>query len=86
MVSFSHAVAQGEGGTWVRGAWHDVANRNFVRRLHHHAMTAFEQALFFIDRQGIIRHRMSVGPIEAVPPAAALADLTRVHCGQELPA
>jgi putative peptide zinc metalloprotease protein len=86
MVSFSHAVAQGEGGTWVRGAWHDVANRNFVRRLHHHAMTAFEQGLFFIDRQGIIRHRMSVGPIEAVPPAAALADLTRVHCEQELPA
>ena len=86
MVSFSHAVAQGEGGPWVRGVWLDVANRNFVRRLHHHAMTALEQGLFFIDRQGIIRHRIVVGPIGAVPPAAALADLTRLHCAQELPA
>jgi peroxiredoxin len=86
IVSFSHAVAKGDGGTWVRGAWLDVANRNFVRRLHHHAMTALEQGLFFIDRQGIIRHRVVVGPIESVPGAAALAEMTRVYCEAETPA
>ena len=80
VVSFSHAVAQGEGGTWVRGAWIDVASRSFVRRLHHHAMTALEQSLFFIDRQGRIRHRITAGPIEAIPSGAALAALTRTHC------
>ncbi len=26
-------------GPQLRGAWLDVMNRNFVRRLHHHAMT-----------------------------------------------
>jgi peroxiredoxin len=86
VVSFSRAIAKGEGGTWVRGAWLDVANRNFVRRLHHHAMTALEQGLFFIDRQGIIRHRLVVGPIETVPGAAALAAITRAHCDERLPA
>jgi peroxiredoxin len=86
VVSFSRAVAKGDGGTWVRGAWLDVANRNFVRRLHHHAMTALEQGLFFIDRQGIVRHRLVVGPIDSVPGAAALAALTRAHCEATLPA
>jgi peroxiredoxin len=86
VVSFPHAVAKGDGGTWVRGAWLDVANRNFVRRLHHHAMTALEQGLFFIDRRGIIRHRIVVGPIGSVPGAAALAEMTRVYCEDEAPA
>ena len=36
----------------------------------------------FIDRQGIIRHRLVVGPIETVPGAAALA----AHCDEALPA
>src|SRR5215475_14651648 len=43
VVSFSYAVSQGEGSTWGKGAYHDVLNRNFLRRLHHHAMTAIEQ-------------------------------------------
>lgn len=86
VVSFSHAIAQGEGAAWVRGAYQDVANRNFMRRLHHHAMTALEQGLFFVDRQGLIRHRIVVGPIDPVPGPEALAELTRAHCEQELAA
>ena len=49
-ISFSHAAATGAFATTVRGSWLDVINRNFIRRLHHHALTSFEQGLFFIDR------------------------------------
>ena len=34
-------------------------------------MTAIEQGLFVIDKQGIIRHVIVVGPIDPVPAAAA---------------
>jgi peroxiredoxin len=83
VVSFSRALAQGDGGTWTRGAWLDVVNRNFVRRLHHHAMTAVEQGVFVVDRQGIIRYVSIVGPIDPVPDGAQLTDLVREHCGLE---
>jgi len=87
LVSFSRAFARGDGATWVRGAWLDVVNRNFVQRLHHHAMTALEQGLFLVDKHGIIRHRVVVGPIDHVPRAAVLVDLVRTHCAPEpLPA
>ena len=43
VVSFSYAFTHGDTGPQLRGAWLDVMNRNFVRRLHHHAMTAMEQ-------------------------------------------
>ena len=52
VVSFAHAFTHGDGGTQMRGAWLDVVNRNFVRRLHHHAMTAHEQGMFLIDKAG----------------------------------
>jgi putative peptide zinc metalloprotease protein len=81
VVSFSYAVSQGEGSTWVKGAYVDVLNRNFLRRLHHHAMTAIEQGVFVVDKQGIIRHVSVVGPIDPVPKADRLAELVREHCG-----
>jgi peroxiredoxin len=80
VVSFSHAVATGRGPLWVQGAWHDVVNRNFVRRLHHHAMTALEQGIFLVDKAGIVRHRQVVGPLDTIPDATALAGLIRAHC------
>ena len=82
VVSFSHAVATGRGQLWVQGAWHDVVNRNFVRRLHHHAMTALEQGIFLVDKAGIVRHQQVVGPLETIPDAAALAGLVRAHCAE----
>jgi peroxiredoxin len=81
VVSFAHAFTQGDTGPQLRGAWLDVVNRNFVRRLHHHAMTAQEQGLFLIDRQGVIRHVTVVGPLDPVPGGARLAALARDHCG-----
>jgi peroxiredoxin len=83
VVSFSRALAQGDGGTWTKGAWLDVMNRNFVRRLHHHAMTALEQGVFLVDRQGVIRYVSVVGPIDPVPDGNRLAHLVRAHCGLE---
>jgi peroxiredoxin len=80
VVSFAHAFTHGDSVNQFRGAWFDVMNRNFVRRLHHHAMTAQEQGLFLIDKDGVIRHTAVVGPIDPVPDGAQLADLVRAHC------
>jgi peroxiredoxin len=80
VVSFSYAFTHGDTGPQVRGAWLDVMNRNFVRRLHHHAMTAMEQGIFLVDRDGIVRHRAVVGPLDPVPRGGNLADLVRAHC------
>jgi hypothetical protein len=55
-------------------------NRNFVRRLHHHAMTAMEQGIFLVDREGVIRHRSVAGPLDPVPRGGSLAELVRTHC------
>jgi putative peptide zinc metalloprotease protein len=81
VVSFAHAFTHGDSSPQLRGAWLDVMNRNFVRRLHHHAMTAQEQGLFLVDKQGVIRHVTVVGPIDPVPGGARLAQLARRHCG-----
>lgn len=80
VVSFAHAFTHGDSVNQTRGAFFDVMNRNFVRRLHHHAMTAHEQGMFLIDKQGVIRHVAVVGPIDPVPNGAELAKLARDRC------
>ena len=80
VVSFAHAFTHGDSVNQTRGAFFDVINRNFVRRLHHHAMTAHEQGMFLVDKQGVIRHVSVVGPIDPVPSGAELAELSRVRC------
>jgi peroxiredoxin len=80
VVSFAHAFTHGDTGNQLRGAWFDVMNRNFVRRLHHHAMTAQEQGMFLIDKQGVIRSATVVGPIDPVPGGVELAALARRTC------
>jgi hypothetical protein len=61
----------------VRGSWLDVANRNFIRRLHHHAMTAVEQGIFVVARDGVIRYRSVLGPLDAIPSAPELLRLSQ---------
>ncbi len=85
VVSFAHAFTHGDAVNQIRGAWFDVMNRNFVRRLHHHAMTAHEQGIFLVDKEGVIRHVTVVGPIDPVPDGADLADLARAHCAAPTP-
>jgi peroxiredoxin len=82
VVSFAHAFTHGDAVNQIRGAWFDVMNRNFIRRLHHHAMTAHEQGIFLIDKAGVIRHVTVVGPIDPVPGGADLAELARAHCAE----
>lgn len=79
VVSFAASVAAGKPGPQLRGAWHDVANRNFLRRLHHHATSAVEQGIFLVDRAGTVRHRAVLGPLAAIPTGTELAALARVH-------
>ena len=85
VVSFAHAFTHGDTTNQVRGAWFDVVNRNFVRRLHHHAMTAQEQGMFLIDKDGVIRSVTVVGPIDPMPGGAELAELARQHCAPTTP-
>jgi peroxiredoxin len=80
VVSFAYAFTHGDSVNQIRGAWFDVMNRNFLRRLHHHAMTAHEQGIFLIDKEGVIRHLTVVGPIDPVPGGVQLAELARAHC------
>jgi len=80
VVSFAHAFTHGDTNNQIRSAWFDVMNRNFVRRLHHHAMTAQEQGMFLIDKEGIIRSVTVVGPIDPVPGGAELAEMARERC------
>lgn len=80
VVSFAHAFTHGDTPNQLRGAWLDVVNRNFVRRLHHHAMTAHEQGMFLIDKHGIVRSVTIAGPIDPVPSGVDLAEMARRHC------
>ncbi|MCI0394518.1 MAG: peroxiredoxin family protein [Chloroflexi bacterium] len=79
-VSFSTAFMTGVGVETVRASWVDVMNRNFIRRLHHHALTAVEQGVFIIDRQRIVRYRSVLGAVEPIPTADDLLALTVVLC------
>ncbi len=81
VVSFARAFTKGDTSAQLRGAWVDVVNRNFLKRLHHHATSALEQGLFVIDTDGIIRHRMIAGPLDPIPSGADLAELVVAHCG-----
>jgi peroxiredoxin len=80
IVSFARAFSTGDGAAQVRGAWLDVANRNFLRRLQHHTTTALEQGVFVVDMDGILRHRIIAGPLDGMPDGAALAGIVREHC------
>jgi len=77
IVSFSTAFTQGEGLENVRASWIDVANRNFLTRLHHHALTAVDQGLFIIDKTGVIRYRLQIRALESIPAGHELLALTQ---------
>ncbi len=80
VVAFGTAFTTGQGMETVRASWADVANRNFLRRLHHHALTAVDQGIFLIDRQGIIRHEWIVGALDTIPSGSELLQLVEAVC------
>lgn len=79
-ISFTHSFTHGEGTETARASWLDVMNRNFIRRLHHHALTAVDQGIFIIDKQKIVRYQKAYGPIEPIPTGRELLSLTQAVC------
>lgn len=79
-MTFGHAFTHGEGVETVRASWTDVANRDFLRRLHHHALTALDQAIFLIDTAGIVRFREDYRALAPIPDGDALRRLSLEHC------
>lgn len=79
-VSFSGAALKKEFGKTVQASWVDVANKNFLRRLHHHALTALDQAVFFINKDGILKYRLDVDALKDIPTAAELLTLFQEKC------
>jgi peroxiredoxin len=64
----------------IRASWMDTVNRNFLRRLHHHALTAIDQGVFIIDKQGVVRYRQIVGTIEQILTGEEMLRLTTAVC------
>jgi hypothetical protein len=86
VISFTAPLAesvQAEVET-IRASWMDVANRNFIRRLHHHALTAIDQGVFIIDKQGVLRYRQIVGAIEKILTGEEMLRLTIKTCASFL--
>jgi peroxiredoxin len=76
IISLVDAKRVGEAETSRWALQLEAGNRTFLQKLHHHALTAVEQGIFIIDRQGIIRYQMKAGSIEAIPTAQELLQLT----------
>ena len=76
VVAFSTAFLRGEGPETVRASWIDVANRNFVKRLAHHALSATDQGIFVIDLESNICHREILRSLEKIPTGQELLTLT----------
>ena len=45
----------------------DIWGRQIIRRLIHHTFTAYEQGVFIVDREGIVRFTRVVGAIGNIP-------------------
>jgi hypothetical protein len=76
VFAFSTAFLQGEGPETVRASWIDVANRNFVKRLAHHALSAVDQGIFVVDLDSNIRYREILRSMEKIPTGLELLALT----------
>ena len=76
VVSLVDAQRKGEAekSKWAMGL--EAGNRTFLQRLHHHALTAVEQGIFIIDKQGIIRYQLKVGSLDPTPSPDELLQLT----------
>jgi peroxiredoxin len=80
VATFGHAFRHGAGLETVRASWMDLANRDFLRRLHHHALTALDQAIFLIDLDGVVRLARTYQALAQIPTGEALRALVRAHC------
>lgn len=79
VISHTVSAVSGDLGTTLHGSALDIFNRNFLRRLHHHAITAVEQGIFILDKTGVIRYAQRLGSIEKIPTGEDLLALAQDH-------
>lgn len=70
--SVVESAKRGELGKTLRATTLDVVDNRFLQRLHHHALTATNQALIAVDIDGVIRHHHQIGPLEDLPTASSM--------------
>ena len=70
--SFAESAKRGEFGVTLRASALDIVDTRFLQRLHHHALTATDQAIIAINLDGRIQHRHEIGSLEDVPPAPTM--------------
>jgi hypothetical protein len=71
--------------TSLQGATVDLADYQGRQNVVVWFSRGFTCPFCLIDKQGIVRHRLVVGPVAPVPGGAELAALTRTHCPDDPP-
>lgn len=66
--SFGWAYTHGDGVNTTRLAAGDTFTEGLLGRLHHHALTAMQQGMFIVDREGILRYANAFKPLDTIPP------------------
>lgn len=80
IITFATAARTGELRKTAYGSWIDTVNRNFIRRLHHHALTAVEHGIFLINSGKIVQYHEVVGPIDPIPKVSDLLQVIQERC------
>jgi putative peptide zinc metalloprotease protein len=69
LISFAYAYTHGDGLNTTRASALDVFTDDFIGRMRHHAFAAIQQAVFIVDREGIVRDARVLRPIDTMPPS-----------------
>ena len=72
LISFSFAYTHGDGLNTTRASALDAFTDNFIGRMRHHALSAIQQAMFVVDRDGIVRYARVLRPLDTLPPSEEL--------------
>jgi len=72
IVSFTYAYTHGDGLNTTRASALDVFSGNVIDRMRHHALSAIQQGMFIVDRDGLVRYANVVPPLGTLPPGEEL--------------
>jgi len=72
IISFTHAYTHGDGLNTTRASALDVFSGNVVDRMRHHALSAIQQGMFIVDRDGLVRYANVLPPLGTLPPGEEL--------------
>lgn len=79
-----YAAQTGQFGSISQSMTSDVLNGAFLQRLHHYALTAVEQGLILIDKEGIVRWSKALGPLENITDNKTLLETIARTCPPEV--